>query len=147
VTDAFEATRAHGGTLHDLMCTATHFVARCVGLTCRRWLPTVPRRVFVSGGGTRNGFLWKLLADQFPDSEVERLDVLGVPAGLRTAAAGAVLAGLALDGVPATLPHVTGSSGSRLVGRFVPGDRRNWAACTAWMTERLLDYVGVSRAA
>ena len=147
LTDAFEATRAGGGTLHDLLCTATHFVTRCVGVGCERWLPAAPRRVLVSGGGARNGFLWKLLADQFPGRPVERLDALGVPAGLRTAAAAAVLAGLALDGVPATLPQITGASGSRLAGRFVPGDRRNWAACATWMAEQMADSVTLPRAA
>ncbi|MGL6096805.1 MAG: anhydro-N-acetylmuramic acid kinase, partial [Fimbriiglobus sp.] len=53
VTDAFAAARDAGGTLNDLLCTATHFVAACVGDGVRRWLPapagTVPRRVFVSG--------------------------------------------------------------------------------------------------
>lgn len=147
LTDAFAVARASHGTLHDLLCTATHFVARCVGVGCERWLPSTPARVFVSGGGARNGFLWKLLADQFPGRPLERLDTLGVPATARTAAAAAVLAGLTLDGVAANLPHVTGASGSRLAGRFVPGDRRNWAACTAWMAGRLADASPLPRAA
>ncbi len=149
LTTAFESARDAGGTLHDLLCTATHFVARCVGLGCERWLPAAaePRRVFVSGGGARNGFLWKLLEGQFPGTPVERLDVLGVPAAARTAAAAAVLAGLTLDGVAANLPLVTGAAGGRLVGRLVPGDQRSWAACAAWMAEQTAGYLTFPRAA
>src|SRR5881394_3353706 len=36
---AFDAARQHGAGLPDLLCTATHLVARSVGDGCRRWLP------------------------------------------------------------------------------------------------------------
>jgi anhydro-N-acetylmuramic acid kinase len=149
LTDAFESARTAGGTLNDLLCTATHFVARCVGIGCERWLPTAAanRRVVVSGGGARNGFLWKLLEQQFPGRPVERLDALGVPAAARTAAAAAVLAGLTLDGVAASLPLVTGATGGRLVGRIMPGDQRNWSACVAWIAEQVTGYSTFPRAA
>jgi anhydro-N-acetylmuramic acid kinase len=149
LTDAFESAKAHGATLPDLLCTATHFVARCIRTGCEQWLPPAgpERRVFVSGSGTRNGFLWKLLEQQFPGQLVERLDALGVPAAARTAAGAAVLTALALDGVAANLPLITGAAGGRLVGRFVPGDPRNWAACTAWMAEQLAGYPPFPRAA
>jgi anhydro-N-acetylmuramic acid kinase len=149
LTDAFESARADGGTLSDLLCTATHLVARCVGRECETWLPPASgiRRVLVSGGGTRNGFLWKLIEQQFPGQLVERLDRLGVPATSRSAAAAAVLAGLTLDGVAANLPLVTGAAGGRLVGRIIPGDQRNWSACVAWMAEQVNGYAAFPRAA
>ena len=55
--------REAGGTLHDLMCTATHFVARAVAHAVGRHLAEAPiDRVLLSGGGTRNVLLWGLLA-------------------------------------------------------------------------------------
>lgn len=148
LAEAFDAVRSTGGTLHDLLCTATHHIARCAGRESSRVLPTerLPRRVLVSGGGARNGFLWKLLVDQFSGCPVERTDVAGVPAEARTAADAAVLTGLTLDGVSANLPLVTGAVGGRLVGRFTPGDPRNWAACTAWMAEQLSPYASLRAA-
>jgi anhydro-N-acetylmuramic acid kinase len=139
----FETARTTGRTLNDLLCTATHFIARSIGRSCRRWLPapTTRRRVLLSGGGTRNGFLAKLVAEQFDGEPVERLE------SPRQAAAAAVLAALTLDGVAANLPLVTGASGGRLIGRLTPGDTRNWAACCAWMTSRLFDYPAVGRVA
>lgn len=124
---AFDAARLAGGTLHDLLCTATHFIARCLGAACDQVLPAGrrPQRVLASGGGVRNGFLWKLLGEQFPDCDVERSDAVGVPASARYAAEAAVLAGLTLDGAPGEGP----------VGRIAPGDPRNWAACSAWVAE------------
>jgi anhydro-N-acetylmuramic acid kinase len=145
----FDAARAAGATLNDLLCTATHFVARCVGAGVRRFVPPVtnPRAVYVSGGGVRNGFLWQLLAQQFPGETLRKLDELGVPVFARKAAAAAVLAGLTMDGVAGNLPLLTGASGGRLVGRFVPGDPRNWALVTAWAAEQLFDYLQINRAA
>lgn len=149
LTDAFELAREAGGTLNDLLCTATHFISSAVGESVRRFLPPggTSRRIYVSGGGVRNGFLWKRLTDQFPDHPVDRLDAVGVPAGARSAAAAAVLAGLTLDGVAANLPLLTGAAGGRLIGRIIPGDLRNWSTCTAWMHRQTLDYVGFHRAA
>ncbi|QEL21078.1 anhydro-N-acetylmuramic acid kinase [Limnoglobus roseus] len=149
VTTAFDAAREQSASLADLLCTATHFIARSVGGGCRQFVPPTgrPRGLYVSGGGVRNGFLWQLLQQQFPGENLRRTDDIGIPALGRNAVAAAVLAGLTLDGVAANLPLLTGASGGRLVGRFLPGDPRNWAAVTAWAAEQMWDYGQINRAA
>ncbi|HYV36574.1 MAG TPA: anhydro-N-acetylmuramic acid kinase, partial [Gemmataceae bacterium] len=127
-----QARQAQSG-LHDLLCTATHFVARCVGEALTRYLPEKPARVLLSGGGIRNGFLWKLLEQQVGGLPLETIDRYGVPGGARKAAAFAGLAALTLDGVPANLTTATGAGGSRLLGSLTPGTPPNWARCVAWM--------------
>jgi anhydro-N-acetylmuramic acid kinase len=119
--------------LHDVLCTATHFVAHCVGQAVARFLPDRPARVLLSGGGVRNGLLWKLLEQQLRGLPLERIDRFGVPASARKAVAFAGLAALTLDGVPANLTTATGASGSRLLGSITPGSPVNWARCLAWM--------------
>jgi len=120
---------------HDLLCTATHLVARAIGESLRRWYPDgrPPERVLLSGGGVRNGFLWRLLESQLPASILEKTDTLGWPAEYRRAVAFALLAALTLDGVPASIPAATGAAGSRLLGSLTPGSAPNWARCLAWM--------------
>lgn len=147
LADAFDQARAANGTLHDLLCTATHFVARAAGEGCDRWLPApaAPRTAHVSGGGGRNGFLRQLLANQF--AAPRPLDELGVPATARTAAAAAVLAALLLDGVPANLPLSTGATGGRLLGRLTPGDGRNWARVKSWLADPLAGSAVTARLA
>jgi anhydro-N-acetylmuramic acid kinase len=49
--------------------------------------------------------------------------------------------------VTGNLPLLTGAAGGRLVGRFIPGDPRNWALVTAWSAEQLFDYLQYTRAA
>lgn len=145
---AFDAARHLGAGLSDLLCTATHLVAQAVGEAVRTWLPPGgPRDVLVSGGGVRNGFLWQLLAQQFPGEEPRRTDMAGVPALARHAAAAAVLAALTLDAVDGNLPLVTGAVGGRLLGQLVPGDGRNWARVVAWLAEHAAGWSRLENAA
>jgi anhydro-N-acetylmuramic acid kinase len=119
--------------LHDLVCTATHFVARSIRQSCQRFLPVsrVPMRVLLSGGGTRNGFLWHLLEQQFAPIPLSKTIV--VPVEARKSVSAGILAALTVDGVPANLPPVTGAQGARLLGSVTPGSPANWARCLAWM--------------
>jgi anhydro-N-acetylmuramic acid kinase len=146
---AFDAARQLGATLPDLLCTATHLTARAVGDAARAWLPAdaTPRQVLVTGGGARNGFLWQLLAQQFPGEVVARADDAGVPALARNAAAAAVLAALTCDGVAGNLSVLTGAVGGRLLGHLAPGDGRNWAKVAAWVADQTGEYPRADRAA
>lgn len=124
------------GNLHDLLCTATHFVVRAI-MASRRFLPagTVIDRVLLSGGGVRNGLLWRLLERQLEGVRLGRTDEVGVPAELRKAVLPGLLAALTLDGVPANAPAATGAAGSRLLGNLTPGSSANWARCLQWMAQ------------
>jgi anhydro-N-acetylmuramic acid kinase len=144
VMDAFDKTRAAQGTYHDLLCTVSRYAIRCVGLAVRTWLPT-PDRIYVCGGGVRNGYLWKLLGDEFPTTRVQKTDVLGIPASSRSAVGAATLTALTLDGVNGNLPLLTKAHGGRLLGRIIPGDQHNWARCLDWMAR--LSRAPVSQAA
>lgn len=131
-----ELAKQQGGNLHDLLCSATHFAARAIVDAVRRFLPAAPDRVLVSGGGSRNGLLWRLLEQQLTPAPMERIDRLGVPAEARKALAFAALAALAMDGVPANVPACTGAAGTRLLGSFTSGGGANWARCLAWMASQ-----------
>ncbi|MFO0799343.1 MAG: anhydro-N-acetylmuramic acid kinase [Gemmataceae bacterium] len=142
---AFDAARQLGAGLPDLMCSATHLIARAAA--ARVPPPTGPRRVLLSGGGVRNGFLWQRLAQEFDGTPVSRSDDAGVPPLARNAAAAAVLAALTCDGVPGNLPVWTGAAGGRLVGQLTPGDGRNWARLLVWAADQAADTPRVNRAA
>jgi anhydro-N-acetylmuramic acid kinase len=133
--EAVRHARASQITLHDLLCTATHFVARCIGDSLRRWLPPGQRldRVLLSGGGVRNGLLWHRLAQHFGNVPMERTDAHHIPAGFRKAVSYGLHAALFLDGVPANVPSVTGAAGARLLGSLTPGSPSHWARTLAWM--------------
>ncbi len=135
---ALEQLRQHGGGPHDLLCTATHFVARAILAAIRRFLAVgLPiDRVLLSGGGVRNGFLWHLLEQQFAGVPLSRTDEAGIPAEARKAVAHGLLAALTIDGVPGNAPSATGAAGSRLLGSLTPGSSANWARCLQWMAQQ-----------
>jgi anhydro-N-acetylmuramic acid kinase len=140
---AVEQARQMNWSLHDLLCTATHFVARAITEAVRRVLPERPARVLLSGGGVRNGLLWHLLAQQLAGTPLERIDRLGIPAAARKAVTFGALAALTVDGVPASLPSATGATGSRLLGSVTPGSSANWARCLAWMAAQTTHLRGL----
>jgi anhydro-N-acetylmuramic acid kinase len=133
LAQAVELVKHEGGNLHDLLCCATHFTARAIVQSIQRYLPEAPDRVLVSGGGARNGLLWRLLEQQLAPAPMERIDRFGVPSEARKALGFAALAALAMDGVPGNVPASTGAAGPRLLGSLTPGDGANWARCLAWM--------------
>ena len=135
VAETVRHARQLNGSLHDLLCTATHRIARGIAHALKTYLPPGKRvdRIYLSGGGTRNGLLWRLLEQQIPGIPLERTDTLGVPASARKALTVAMLAGLTVDGVPGNVPTATGAAGSRLLGSLTPGSPDNWARCVAWM--------------
>jgi anhydro-N-acetylmuramic acid kinase len=136
---AVEQARQMQWPLHDLLCTATHFVAHGITGAVLRHLPPGrrPRRFLLSGGGTRNGLLWRLLEQQLGGVQLERSEQHGVPGDARKAVTFGTLAALTLDGVPANVPSATGAAGSRLLGSLTPGSPANWARCLAWMASQL----------
>jgi anhydro-N-acetylmuramic acid kinase len=136
---AVQQARQMHWSLHDLLCTATHFVAHGIAGALRRCLPPGrwPRRVILSGGGTRNGLLWHLLEQQLDGASLERTDKHGIPTDARKAMTFGILAALTVDGVPANVPSATGAAGSRLLGSLTPGSPENWARCLAWMAAQL----------
>lgn len=134
---ALQQAKRAGIGLHDLLCTATHFVVRAMTDAVVRYVPTDQpiRQVYLSGGGVRNGLLLRLIAAQWPDVSVSRTDEAGLPAELRQSVAAAVVAALTLDGVPGNVPTVTGAAGSRLLGSLTPGTAANWQRCLQWMSQ------------
>ncbi len=86
----------------DLARSACEAIASVVA---RRTAPA--ERVVLAGGGMRNAALVNALQSRIR-TPVSPADDLGVPASHREAAAMAVLGALCADGVPITLPQITG---------------------------------------
>ncbi|MHC4948107.1 MAG: anhydro-N-acetylmuramic acid kinase [Planctomycetota bacterium] len=88
----------------DLAATAVAAVAGRIGAALSS---AGTDETIVAGGGARNDALVDAIT-RSAQQRVRRSDELGVPVAAREAAAMAVLGGLAADGVPITLPAVTG---------------------------------------
>jgi anhydro-N-acetylmuramic acid kinase len=135
VAQVLRQARQENWSLHDVLCTATHFVVRGITDSLRRYLPSgrLPDRVLLTGGGVRNGLLLHLLQQQVGAIPLDRTDAHGVLAEARKAMCIGVLTALCMDGVPANVPSATGAVGSRLLGSWTPGSSANWSRCLGWM--------------
>ena len=107
----------------DGLATLTAFTVETVARNLRDFVfPKVEvREMIVTGGGARNAFLMRRLAEILPQCMLITSDALGVPARALEAVAFAWLAYLTATGRPGNLPAVTGARGSRVLGCIVPG--------------------------
>ncbi len=101
---------------HDLIASAVEAVARLVaGAVVDKC-----DEVVLAGGGARNHALARAIADRCRGlASVILSDDLGIPATAREAIAFAVLGALSADGVPITLPRITGSTNPGVGGVWV----------------------------
>jgi 1,6-anhydro-N-acetylmuramate kinase len=86
----------------DLAASAVEAIAACIAAT-----PDDAADVLLAGGGALNGALTAAIERRL-DLPVQSTDAVGVPVVAREALAIAVLGALCADGVPITLPAVTG---------------------------------------
>jgi anhydro-N-acetylmuramic acid kinase len=107
----------------DGLATLSAFTVEAVARNLRDFVfPKVEvREVVVTGGGARNAFLMRRLAEALPQCGLTPSDELGIPARALEAVAFAWLAYLTATARPGNLPAVTGARGSRVLGCIVPG--------------------------
>jgi anhydro-N-acetylmuramic acid kinase len=112
------ARRTEGMSAHDLLASAVEFVA---GYVAGRQSDVGRRyRVVLAGGGAKNAYLVERIRARCKSPEdVVLSDELGVPIEAREAVGFAVLGALSQDGVPITLPRVTGSTAPARAGAWV----------------------------
>ncbi len=116
--------RAEGGTLEDLLATLVAYGAEAVARACREFLPSLPARVLVGGGGVHNTAMMAALARALPECRFEPFDSVGVPAGAAEAMAFSLLGRNAVLGVQNHLPRCTGARRQTLLGEIVPAGPR-----------------------
>jgi anhydro-N-acetylmuramic acid kinase len=132
-----------GWSAHDILCTATQFVARVIGQTLDGLFTKseIPQVIILTGVGVRNGLLLKLLEEALHGHQFVNSDTVGVPAEGIDAVHAGLLACLTLDNVGANCPAATGATGVRLLGSLTPGTNLNWSWCLANMLDRADRYL------
>jgi anhydro-N-acetylmuramic acid kinase len=105
---------------HDLLATATTLTARSVHDACRRFVAPRHRldRLVASGGGVHNRELLRQLAAAFAPVPVETTAAYGLDPDAKEAVLFDVLAHAWADGVPTSLPAVTGAARPALLGKL-----------------------------
>jgi anhydro-N-acetylmuramic acid kinase len=122
VTTLIERCRStmHAATDADIVATATSLTARSVADAYRRFLPEPITEVLLSGGGSKNATLKRMIAEQLPGLTVRTFDERFFDAEAKEAVAFALLALLHLEARPGNVPTATGARGARVLGVLTP---------------------------
>jgi anhydro-N-acetylmuramic acid kinase len=118
---------------HDVMATATTLTARSIGLAVRNFVlpadaanvragsraPSRYREFVVSGGGTRNGTLMRMIREQLAPLKMRVLttDDFGLPSEAKEAVAFALLAYQTWRRLPSNIPSATGAKHPAILGK------------------------------
>jgi len=123
VTHLIDRCRAThpGATDADVVATATALTARSVADAYRRFVPEPITEVLLSGGGSKNATLTRMIAHELEPLVVRTFDERFFDAEAKEAVAFALLALLHLESRPGNVPTATGARGARVLGAFTPG--------------------------
>jgi anhydro-N-acetylmuramic acid kinase len=103
-----------------LMRTACLLTATTIADAVRRFCPSFPHELIVSGGGVRNATLMELIRQPLGAIPVTPIDEIGIPSEAKEATAFALLAAATLDGVPSNVPAATGAKRAVVLGSITP---------------------------
>jgi anhydro-N-acetylmuramic acid kinase len=104
----------------DILATLTELTAASISHSYRSFLPTMPDRVLLCGGGSKNHYLIRRLQAQLGSIPVLTTDQVGLNANFKEAIAFAVLAYWRWHSIPGNLPTVTGARQAVLLGDVFP---------------------------
>ena len=136
LSDAIRMAVDSDWTVRDLLCTAAHLIAESV-VQALRWLPSDAQidQMLLTGGGRHNGMLLREIDARMPHLSTVHVQELGVPDGVLSAAAIAVLVLCHIDRLPAGQAASAGAEAPCVLGRLTPGSSRNWQRLLYHMSE------------
>ncbi|MDX2229072.1 MAG: anhydro-N-acetylmuramic acid kinase [Leptolyngbyaceae cyanobacterium bins.349] len=111
--------QAHGVTLSaDILATLTELTAAAIAHSYHAFLPQLPDRVLLCGGGSKNRYLTQRIQHWLPQIPVLTTTDAGVDADFKEAIAFAVLAYWRAHNIPGNLPTVTGAKRAVFLGEI-----------------------------
>ena len=110
----------------DVLATLTELTVTSIVHSYQTFLPSMPDRVLLCGGGSHNLYLKRRLQSQLHPVQVVTTSEAGLNVDFKEAIAFAVLAAWRVRGIPGNLPQVTGARARVLLGE-INSCWHNWA--------------------
>ncbi len=114
----WQSAQSHHLSNEDFLATLTDFTAATIELSYRQFLPNIPAKTLIGGGGSRNRYLMARLQHRLASSQVVSTDDYQLDADYKEAIAFAILAYWRWHEIPGNLPSVTGASRPCLLGEL-----------------------------
>ena len=102
----------------DVLATLTELTVASIVHSYQTFLPAMPDRVLLCGGGSHNLYLKRRLQSQLHPVQVLTTSEAGLSVDFKEAIAFAVLAAWRVRGIPGNLPQVTGARAPVLLGEI-----------------------------
>jgi len=118
-TDALAQT-AWEYSIEDLLASACQITAQSIAGAMRQFLHPFPDELIISGGGSQNATLMRMLKQSLGEMSILRSDDLGVASAAKEAVAFALLGAATLDGLPGNVPAATGACRRVVLGSITP---------------------------
>ncbi len=112
----FNDAKAYQLSATDFLATLTELTAASIVHSYRNFLPQIPDRVLLCGGGSRNLYLKQRLQALLQTVPVTTTDEVGLSGDFKEAIAFAVLAYWRYQAIPGNLPAATGANQEVLLG-------------------------------
>lgn len=106
--------------LQNLLRSACLISADSILEAMRNFLNPFPDEIIISGGGTKNRTIMRLLRQPLDGVTMMPTDELGIPSALKEAIAFALLGAATLDGLPGNIPAATGARRKIVLGSLTP---------------------------
>lgn len=118
VSNLLEKAKEYNLSLPDIIATATMFTAKSIEISVTNYLPKLPDRIIIGGGGSLNHTLMENIKTCLPNSNVITNEDLGLDGNAKEAVAFAVLANETLFCSDNTIPAATGAAHSVVMGKI-----------------------------
>lgn len=105
----------------DIVATLTYFVAKTISDSYKNFLPQMPKKVIISGGGSKNESIKYFLNELLPDTEIHTTEDYGLNSEAKEAIAFALLAYCTVFGITNNLKSATGADNDVVMGKICPG--------------------------
>jgi anhydro-N-acetylmuramic acid kinase len=104
----------------DVVATVTALTARSIAQAYRRFLPTMPDKLILCGGGAHNRAMVEMLHAEMPDVKMLSIDDFGISVDAKEAVSFAILAWATIKGMTNNVPAATGAKKPVILGKIVP---------------------------
>lgn len=102
----------------EVLTTFTRYTALTIAFSVKEYLPAIPERLIVGGGGSYNLTLLRFLKELLPETEVVTNEEIGWNSDAKEAVAFAILANEAVSGMCNNAPGATGAAHPVIMGKI-----------------------------
>jgi anhydro-N-acetylmuramic acid kinase len=121
-----------GHSYQDILCTTSYFIAETIAehlqmlIAEHRTNDHAEPEIFVTGSVRMHGMMMNRISSQLRQRPIIPITRLDIPTETFDSLCTAMLTLMAVDHIPASLPHLTGSETTKPLGRITAGSISNW---------------------